>query len=124
MSINRVSITGRLTRDPELRQSSKGTYVLGFSVAVNGRRKNAQTGEWEDEATFVDCVQFGHGADRLAERLSKGSKVAVDGRLRQSTWEDRQTGQRRSKLEVVCNEVDLMGAKPQEPDVYDGDIPF
>lgn len=108
MSINRVTISGNLTRDPELRSTQSGTQVLGFSVAVNDRRKNHQTGEWEDHANFVDCTMFGKRAESVGRYLSKGSKVAVDGSLRYSSWEDKVTGQRRSRLDVVVDEIEFM----------------
>lgn len=111
MSINRVCISGNLTRDPELRSTAGGTEVLQFGVAVNERVKNPQTGEWEDRPNFVDCVMFGKRADALSKLLAKGSKVAIDGRLRYSSWE--KDGQRRSKLEVVAEDVELMSRQEQ-----------
>ena len=104
MSINRVNISGNLTRDPELRATGSGMQILRFGVAVNDRARNQQTGEWEDRPNFVDCVVFGNRADALSRLLSKGSKVAIEGKLRYSSWET-QDGQRRSKLEVVVDEV-------------------
>ena len=129
MSINRVFITGNLTRDAELRTTATGMSVLGFSVAVNDRAKDASTGEWEDRASFVDCTVFGRRADALARLLGKGQKVAVAGRLRQETWE--RAGQRRSKLSVIADDVELMSRRDGEAEasaadasVYDEDIPF
>ncbi len=107
MAINRVCISGNLTRDPELRQTAGGSHVLGVGVAVNDRRKNQQTGQWEDVPNFVDCVVFGNRAEALSAILHKGDKVAIDGRLRYSSWEAKD-GTRRSKLEVVAEEVELM----------------
>ena len=109
MSINQVTISGNLTRDPELRQTQGGMAVMSLGVAVNERVKNQQTGEWEDRPNFVDCVVFGKRAEALSRLLSKGSKVAVSGRLRYSAWE--KDGARRSKLEVIAEEVDLMSAR-------------
>lgn len=128
MSINRVAITGNLTRDPEVRNTSSGLPVMSMTVAVNDRRKNPQTGDWEDYPNFVDCTLFGSRAEGVAKYLSKGSKVAIEGKLRQSTWE--RDGQKRSKLEVIVDEVEFMsqGQKPsQQPsqqNIYDEDIPF
>lgn len=107
MGINSVSITGNLTRAPELRATQGGTQVLGLGVAVNERRKDPATGEWGDYPSFVDCVVFGNRAEALARILAKGSKVAVHGRLRQDRWQD-QDGRNRSRIEVVADEVDLM----------------
>ena len=106
MSINRVTISGNLTREPELRRTQSGTSVLSMGVAVNDRRKNQQTGEWEDYANFVDCTLWGNRADALAQYLHKGSKVAIEGKLRWSQWE--RDGQKRSKLEVVVDELEMM----------------
>lgn len=109
MSINRVVISGNLTRDPEQRSTASGMTVLGFGVAVNDRRKNQQTGEWEDYPNYIDCTMFGKRADAVSRFLSKGSKVAIEGKLRWSQWE--RDGQRRSKVEVVVEEIVLMSGK-------------
>lgn len=123
MSINRVTISGNITRDPELRQTQGGTAVLTLGVAVNDRRRNQQTNEWEDHANFVDCVLFGRRAEALAPKLLKGTKVAIEGKLRYSSWE--RDGQRRSKLEVMVDEVELMSLKgQQQAPVYNEDVPF
>lgn len=131
MSINRVNISGNLTRDPELRATSGGTQVLSFGVAVNDRRRNPQSGEWEDYPNFVDCILFGARAEAVDKYLSKGSKVVIEGKLRYSTWEH--NGQRRSKLEVIVDEIEFMSRPKQGgaqqtpekgPDVYGDDIPF
>lgn len=139
MSINRVCISGNLTRDPEMRFTAGGTSVMGFGVAVNERRKNSQTGEWEDYPNFVDCTLFGKRAEALEQYLSKGAKVAIEGRLRYSSWG--KDGQKRSKLGVIVDEIELMSRRDGEqhqayaqqgyqpaPQVqeacYDEDIPF
>ena len=111
MSINRVNISGNLTRDPELRATAGGTQVLSFGVAVNDRRRNPQTGEWEDYPNFVDCTMFGTRAEAVNRYLSKGSKVAIEGKLRYSSWE--RDGQRRSKLEVIVDEIEFMSRGQQ-----------
>ena len=79
MSINRVIISGNLTRDPELRSTASGLPVLGFGVAVNDRRKNQQTGEWEDYPNFIDCTMFGARAESLSRYLSMSSRNKTDG---------------------------------------------
>lgn len=132
MSINRVNISGNLTRDPELRSTASGTQVLSFGMAVNDRHKNQQTGEWEDYPNFVDCTMFGTRAEKLAQYLHKGMKVAIEGKLRYSQWEN--DGQKRSKLEVIAEELEFMSRQDggqqqirqqnQVPDLYDEDIPF
>lgn len=142
MSINKVIISGNLTRDPELRTTAGGTAVLGMGVAVNDRRRNPQTGEWEDYPNFVDCTMFGSRAEAVSRFLTKGQKVTIEGKLRWSQWE--RDGQKRSKLEVVVDEIEFMSQRgdnnsgsygqsdpgeamtppPAVPDVYSSDIPF
>ncbi|HIT51617.1 MAG TPA: single-stranded DNA-binding protein [Candidatus Aveggerthella excrementigallinarum] len=109
MSINRVIISGNLTRDPELRQTQSGMPVLGLGVAVNDRRKNQTTGEWEDYPNFIDCTMFGSRAEALSRYLSKGTKVAIEGKLRWSQWE--RDGQKRSKIEVIVDELEFMSSR-------------
>lgn len=135
MSINRVLISGNLTRDPETRRTAGGTAVLSFGVAVNDRAKNQQTGEWEDRPNFVDCVMFGTRAEAVSRYISKGSKVAIEGKLRWSQWQA-QDGSKRSKLEVIVDEIEFMSRGEQQgnapaqqayapaADVYSEDIPF
>lgn len=126
--INRVVVGGRLTRDPELRATAGGTSVLTFSLASNERRQNRQTGEWENCPSYVDCAVFGKRADALSRILSKGTHAVVEGRLRWSQWE--KDGQRRSKIEVVVDEVELPSAgggreATARPEQAGGeDIPF
>ena len=111
MSINRVTLSGNLTRDPEIRSTQSGMNILNFGMAVNDRRRNSATGEWEDYANFVDCVLFGNRADFLSRTLHKGIKVVVEGKLRYSSWE--RDGQRRSKLEVVVDDLDFITPRQQ-----------
>lgn len=137
MSINRVVISGNLTRDPELRQTNSGTAVLNFTVCATDRRKNPQSGEWEDYPNFIDCKMFGKRAEALSRFLSKGAKVGVEGKLHYSTW-TAQDGKKRSKLEVLVDEIELMqhrtvkaetatvsiGGQQVQAELYDEDIPF
>lgn len=109
MSINRVVISGNLTRDAELRSTASGMPVLGFGVAVNDRRKNPQTGDWEDYPNFIDCTMFGTRAERIKQYLVKGTKVSIEGKLRWSQWE--RDGQKRSKIEVICDELEFMSSR-------------
>lgn len=121
-NINIAVVSGNLTRDAELRATAGGTQVLGFSLAVNDRRKNPHTGEWEDCPNYIDCVMFGGLAQSLAARMRKGVKACVSGKLRWSSWE--RDGQRRSKVEVVAEGVELMAqsapAAPQAARPYQG----
>lgn len=126
MSINRVMITGNLTREPELRKTAGGLPVLSLGVAVNDRRKNSQTGEWDDYPNFIDCTLFGSRADNLASHLDKGSKVAIEGKLRQEQWESKD-GQKRTKISVIIDSIEFMSRKDAlapKSAVYDEDIPF
>ncbi len=127
MSINRVIISGNLTRNAELRNTASGTAVCNFTVAVNERRKNNQTGDWEDYANFIDCVMFGNRAENISPYLEKGKKVAVEGKLSWSQWE--KDGQTRSKVEINVQEIEFMTAPTKaEPakmqDFNDESIPF
>lgn len=124
MSINKVFISGNLTRDPEMRTTQGGTVVMGFGVAVNDRRKNPQTGQWEDVPNFVDCTLFGNRASAVSQYLSKGTKVSIEGKLRWHSWQD-QNGNNRSKLDVIVDEIEFTprGQQPQAP-VNDEYIPF
>ena len=112
MSINRVVISGNLTRDPEIRRTQSGMAILGFGVAVNDRRRDPQTGDWEDYANFIDCTVFGKRAESLDNLLHKGMKVAIEGKLRWSQWE--RDGQKRSKLEVIVDEIEFMSNKAKD----------
>jgi len=120
MGVNVVAISGFLGRDPELRQTQGGMAVMSMTVAVGERRKNGQTGEWEDYTNWVDVTVFGKRAEALSKFLAKGMKVAVTGRLHYRSWE--KDGQKRSKLEVVADEVDVMsrsdGQKGQQANNY------
>ena len=95
--------------DPELRSTQSGMDVMSFGVAVNDRRRNPQTNEWEDYPNFVDCTMFGNRARSLHQYLSKGTKVAIEGKLRWSQWE--RDGQKRSKLEVIVDELEFMSSR-------------
>lgn len=132
MSVNQVSVTGNLTRSPELRSTQGGTAVLSFGIAVNDRRKNA-SGQWEDVPNFFECVTFGNRATALSDILTKGMKVAIAGKLHYSSWE--KDGQKHSKVDIIANDVELMqNRRPQQEqqyhptqqaqDVYDEDLPF
>lgn len=124
MSINKVFISGNLTRDPEMRTTQGGTVVMGLGVAVNDRRKNPNTGQWEDVPNYVDCTMFGNRASAVSQYLTKGTKVTIEGRLRWHQWQD-QNGNNRSKLDVIVDEIEFAprSQQPQAP-VNDEYIPF
>lgn len=110
MAINKATITGNLTRDPELRQTQGGTSVLTIGVAVNDRRKNQQTGEWEDYPNYIDCTIFGNRATGVAPHLQKGMKVAIEGKLNQSRWQA-EDGTNRSKIGIIVDEIEFMAKR-------------
>ena len=111
-SFNRVILLGNLTRDPELRYLPSGMAVTDIGLAVNDSRKNAN-GEWIEETTFVDVTLWGRTAEVAGEYLSKGSPVLIEGRLKMDSWDDKQTGQKRSKLKVVGERMQLLGGRGQ-----------
>ena len=141
MNVNRCELSGRVTRDGELKSTTGGTAVLTFGLAFNDRKRNA-AGTWEDVPNFIDCVLYGKAAEGLAQYIEKGRHVFVAGKLKYSSWE--KGGQRRSKIELIIDTIDLASgsnggkqqqtqqaqptyATPQEyeqPDLYDEDIPF
>src|SRR6478736_3824369 len=107
-SFNRVILMGNLTRDVEVKYLQSGMAVAEVGLAVNDRRKN-QAGEWVEEVTFVDITLWGRTAEVAGEYLSKGSPVLIEGRLKYDTWE--KDGQKRSKLSVVCERMQMVGTK-------------
>ena len=112
-NLNKVMLIGRLTRDPESRMFSNGGKVARFGFAVNNRRKNQQTGNWEDEPVFLDCEAFNRGergtlADRVEQYLRKGQQVFLEGHLKLDQWDDKQTGQKRSKIKIVVDNFEFL----------------
>ena len=138
VGINRVELVGNLTRDPELKATNGGSAILSFGIAVNDRRKNNQTGEWEDVPNFFDCAMFGKRADSVSKYLHKGLKVAIAGKLHYSSWE--KDGQKHSKVSVTVDDIELMqqaqqqggngggyqpsAYQPSAQPYYDDDCPF
>ncbi|MBC7318030.1 single-stranded DNA-binding protein [Candidatus Bipolaricaulota bacterium] len=114
--VNRVILTGRLTSDPDLRYTPTGKAVARFDLAVNRRWMNPETGQLEEEVTFVPVVVWGKQAETCAAWLRKGRQVAVDGRLRIRSFET-QNGDRRRVTEVVAQTVHFLGPKPEAPEV-------
>ncbi|MGB9603141.1 MAG: single-stranded DNA-binding protein, partial [Limisphaerales bacterium] len=112
-SFNKVILMGNITRDPELRYTPKGMAVTRITVAVN-RRWRAETGELREEATFVDVDAYGQQAETLAKHLKKGNPILVEGRLRQHSWEDKQTNQKRSILRVDLERFSFVGPANRE----------
>jgi len=107
-SFNRVILVGNITRDIDLRHTQSGLAVTEIGLAVNDRRKN-QSGEWIDETTFVDVTLWGRQAEVAGQYLGKGSSVLIEGRLKLDSWE--QDGQKRSKLRVVGERMQMLGSR-------------
>src|SRR5262245_42184772 len=123
-NLNRVMLIGRLTRDPELRTFGNGGRVAKFGFAVNNRKKNQQTGQWEDDAVFLDCEAFNRGtpespgrklADLVEQYLSKGRQVFIEGHLRLDQWTSNQDGQKRQKLMVVVDDLQFLDSRQDGP---------
>jgi single-strand DNA-binding protein len=111
--LNRVVLTGRLTRDPELKATGDGTSILAMRLAFSTRAKDRQTGQWGDQSNFVDVTLFGTRADSLSRLLEKGRLIGVEGRLRWSEWDDKNTGDKRSKIDIIADNVELLGSKSE-----------
>src|SRR6476619_1572827 len=110
-SYNKVLLLGNLTRDPEVRYTPKGTAVTDLGIAVT-RQYTLDTGEKREEVTFVDVTFWGRTAEVAAEYLRKGRSVFIEGRLQLDTWDDKQSGQKRSKLKVIGEMMQMLGSRP------------
>src|SRR5512135_2753112 len=106
-SYNRVILAGNLTRDPELRYTPKGTAVAEIGIAVNRSWKD-ESGQMQEEVTFVDVAAYGRQAEVIGQYLKKGRPLLVEGRLKLDSWDDKQTGQKRSKLRVVLESFQFL----------------
>ncbi len=106
-SFNKVILAGNLTRDPELRYTPKGTAIARLGIACN-RKWKSETGELKEEVTFVDVDAFGKQAETIGQYLKKGRPILIEGRLRYDTWEDKQSGQKKSKLGVVLESFQFL----------------
>ncbi|HXF10283.1 MAG TPA: single-stranded DNA-binding protein [Desulfuromonadaceae bacterium] len=108
-SFNKVILVGNLTRDPELRYTPKGTAVAKIGLAVN-RNWTSESGEKKEEVTFVDVDVFGRTAENVGQYMRKGRPILIEGRLKLDQWEDKQSGQKKSKLSVVAETVQFLGS--------------
>ena len=106
-SFNKVILAGNLTRDPELRYTPSGKAIAKFGLAVN-RNWTTETGEKKEEVTFVDIDSFGRQAEVISQYLKKGRPILIEGRLRLDQWDDKQTGQKRSRLGVVLESFSFL----------------
>ena len=109
-SFNKVILAGNLTRDPEMRYTPKGTAVASFTLAVN-RKWKSETGELKEEVSFIDVESFGKQAETIAQYLKKGRPFLIEVRLRQDTWEDKNTHQKQSKIRVVLEGFSFIDTK-------------
>jgi len=112
-NFNKVILAGNLTRDPELKHTPKGTAVAKLGLAIN-RNWTTESGEKREEVTFVDVTAFGKQAEVLAQYLRKGRSVLIEGRLNLETWDDKTTGQKKSKLGVVMESFSFLGGAAGE----------
>jgi single-strand DNA-binding protein len=108
-NINRVVMTGNLTRDPELRSTPGGSSVCKLRIACNTRRKNGQTGEWEEKPNYFDVTVWGAQGENCSRYLSKGRPVAIDGRLEWREWE--QEGHKRQAIDIIADSVQFLGGR-------------
>jgi single-strand DNA-binding protein len=118
-NLNRVIVTGNLTKDPELRSTPNGTSVCKLRVAVNSRRKDSASGEWVDKPNYFDVTVWGAQGENCANYLSKGRPVAVDGRLDWREWEA-QDGSKRQAVEIVADNVQFLGSRSDNPGAGNG----
>jgi single-strand DNA-binding protein len=109
-NINRVILTGNLTRDPELRSLPSGTSVCNLRVASNTRRKDSSTGEWVDKPNYFDVTVWGAQGENCAQYLSKGRPLAVDGRLEWREWQDKD-GNKRQSVDIIADSVQFLGSR-------------
>ncbi len=112
-SFNKVILVGNLTRDPEVRYTPSGTAVCDISLAVNSTWTDKRTNERKEEVTFIDVTLWGRTAEIAGEYLTKGRPVLIEGRLQQDRWDDKETGQKRSKLKVVADDMRLLGGRTE-----------
>jgi single-strand DNA-binding protein len=113
-NINRVVMTGNLTRDPELRSLPSGMSVCSLRIASNTRRKNNSTGEWEDKPNFFDVTVWGAQGENCARYLSKGRPIALDGRLEWREWDDKE-GNKRQSIDIIADSVQFLGGRDDAP---------
>jgi len=127
LNLNKLLLAGNLTRDPEMRYTPKGSAICGFGLAVN-RKWKTETGDEKEEVTFVDVTAFGKQAEVIAQYLKKGNPLFLEGRLKLDQWDDKKTGEKRSKLAVVLESFQFLprGEKQQaapRPKITAADIP-
>lgn len=113
MNWNKVTLAGNLTRDPELKYSTKGVPICKIGLAIN-RQWKSESGEKKEEVTFIDCTAFGRTAEAIGQYMVKGRPIFIEGRLNLETWDDKQSGQKRSKLGVIIEQFQFIGGNKGE----------
>lgn len=113
-NLNKVMLMGNLTRDPEIKYTPKGTAIANFGMAIN-RNYSTEGGEKREEVTFIDIEAFGRTAEIIGEYFKKGRPIFIEGRLKLDTWDDKQTGQKKSKLRVVADSFEFLGSREGGP---------
>jgi len=113
MNLNKLSLAGNLTKDPELRYTPKGAAVCKFGIAIN-RSWKSESGEKKEEVTFVDVDAFGRTAESITQYFKKGRGIYIEGRLKLDAWDDKQTGQKRSKLGVIAESFQFTDSKQSD----------
>ena len=109
-NLNKVMLMGNLTRDPEIKYTPKGTAIANFGLAVN-RNYTTEGGEKREEVTFIDLEAFGRTAEVIGEYFKKGRPIFIEGRLKLDSWDDKQTGQKKSKLRVIVDSFEFLGSR-------------
>lgn len=127
MNVNRITMAGNLVKDPDFKQTPKGTAVCSFTVALN-RRYKSKDGESKEEVSFIGCVAYGSTADFIAKNTKKGGRIIIEGRLKQDRWDDKETGKKESRTKVLVENaqiIDWKNPKPDEkqPEGIDADFP-
>ena len=130
-SVNKVFLLGNLGKDVEIKQTSNGNAIARFSLATTDRYKD-KDGNWQDRTEWHNLVAFQRTAEVASEYLKKGSKVYIEGKLQSSSWEDKETGQKKYKTEVIVNDLVLLGGKQDgqaqaaqdKTEITEDDIPF
>lgn len=121
-SVNRVTLIGNVGKDPESKFTPSGVAVTKLSLATNERFKD-KSGEWQDKTEWHNLISFQKTSEIISEYVKKGSKIYIEGRLQTSSWEDKQSGEKKYKTEIVVNDLVLLDGKPEKQET-DEEIPF
>lgn len=133
-SVNKALILGNVGKDPEIKSTGSGTLVANFSIATSDRQKDSH-GNWQDKTEWHSCVAFAKTAEIVRDYVKRGSKLFIEGKIQTQSWDDRQTGEKRYRTQIIVNELTLLSGaesgqqRHEEPrkdyaEVNDEDIPF